>query len=222
MTTATPASCPASTTAWPPVPAPQPQLLKLNHAAAELADAALASADGLAVLAPGQVVKAGAERRPGAYAGHQFGGLPQLGDGRALLLGEPIDRHGRRRDWAMGSGRTPYPRGGDGKAAVGPVLREYLMGEAMNALGIPTTRVLAAVATGESRCSATGTPAPAQPHCGQPHPRGHLPALAARGRHDDVQRLVAYTLARHDFELQGTEPPKRWPCCARWPSARRR
>ena len=86
-----------------------------------------------------------------AYAGHQFGGYsPRLGDGRALLLGEVLDVHGRRRDLHLkGSGRTPFARGGDGKAAVGPMLREYVIGEAMHALGIPTTRALAVVATGE-------------------------------------------------------------------------
>ena len=86
-----------------------------------------------------------------AYAGHQFGDLqPRLGDGRALLLGEVVDVNGRRRDLHLkGSGRTPFARGGDGKAAVGPMLREYVIGEAMHALGIPTTRALAVVATGE-------------------------------------------------------------------------
>jgi uncharacterized protein YdiU (UPF0061 family) len=97
------------------------------------------------------VSRRGAEPIAQAYAGHQFGGFsPQLGDGRALLLGVVIDRHGQRRDIAFkGSGRTPFSRGGDGKAAVGPVLREYLVGEAMHALGIPTTRALAAVRSGE-------------------------------------------------------------------------
>src|SRR5690242_16457375 len=86
-----------------------------------------------------------------AYAGHQFGMyVPRLGDGRALLLGEVIDVHGRRRDVHLkGSGRTPFARGGDGLAAVGPMLREYIIGEGMNALGIPTTRALAVVSTGE-------------------------------------------------------------------------
>ena len=108
------------------------------------------SADGAALFA-GNVLPEGAEPIAQAYAGHQFGGFsPQLGDGRALLLGEVIDRHGRRRDIAFkGSGRTPFSRGGDGKAAVGPMLREVLIGEAMHALGIPTTRALAVVASGE-------------------------------------------------------------------------
>ena len=100
----------------------------------------------------GNQVPAGATPLAQVYAGHQFGGFSrQLGDGRAVLLGEVIDRQGRRRDIALkGSGPTPFSRNGDGKAAVGPVLREYLIGEAMHALGIPTTRVLAAVRTGES------------------------------------------------------------------------
>src|SRR5438270_468097 len=99
----------------------------------------------------GNTLPDGAEPLAQAYAGHQFGGFsPQLGDGRALLLGEVIDRKGRRRDIAFkGSGRTPFARGGDGKAAVGPMLREVLIGEAMHALGIPTTRALAVAATGE-------------------------------------------------------------------------
>ena len=129
--------------AWQPAPAPAPRLLFLNAAlAAELKlDAtALNSPDGAALFA-GNALPADAEPIAQAYAGHQFGGFsPQLGDGRALLLGELIDRDGRRRDIAFkGSGRTPFSRGGDGKAAVGPMLREVLIGEAMHALGVPTT-----------------------------------------------------------------------------------
>ena len=112
--------------------------------------AALAGAAGAAVFA-GNTIPEGAEPIAQVYAGHQFGGFsPQLGDGRAILLGEVIDRAGVRRDIALkGSGRTPFSRGGDGKAAVGPMLREVLIGEAMHALGIPTTRALAVVATGQ-------------------------------------------------------------------------
>lgn len=199
-------------TAWQPAPALQPQLLKLNQALAEelgLDAAALASPEGLAVLS-GQVVPAGAQPLAQAYAGHQFGGFsPQLGDGRALLLGELIDRHGQRRDWAFkGSGRTPYSRGGDGKAAVGPVLREYLMGEAMHALGIPTTRVLAAVATGEPVQRERVLPGALLSRIAASHIRvGSFQFFAARGRQDDVQRLVAYTVARHYPALQGAEQP---------------
>ena len=111
---------------------------------------ALASPEGVAVLA-GNRVPEGAEPIALAYAGHQFGHfVPQLGDGRAILLGEVVDRDGARRDIQLkGSGRTPFSRGGDGRAALGPVLREYIVSEAMDALGIPTTRALAAVTTGE-------------------------------------------------------------------------
>ena len=135
-----------------PAGSPAPRLLRLNSDLANelgLDAEEMSSAAGLAVFA-GNVVPAQAQPLAQAYAGHQFGGFsPQLGDGRALLLGEIVDRHGRRRDISLkGSGRTPFSRRGDGKAALGPVLREYLMGEAMHALGIPTTRALAAVATG--------------------------------------------------------------------------
>jgi serine/tyrosine/threonine adenylyltransferase len=138
---------------WQPTPVPDPRLLLLNEGLADelgLDVAALRSPEGMAVLA-GNAVVPGSTPAAQAYAGHQFGGLsPRLGDGRALLLGELIDPAGRRRDVHLkGSGRTPFARGGDGKAAVGPMLREYVVAEAMHALGIPTTRALAVVATGE-------------------------------------------------------------------------
>ena len=138
---------------WRAAPAPAPRLLALNEElAAELGIAveALRTPEGVATLV-GNVVPPGATPVAQAYAGHQFGGYsPSLGDGRALLLGEVLDVRGRRRDVHLkGSGRTPFARGGDGKAPLGPMLRELLMGEAMHALGIPTTRALAVVATGE-------------------------------------------------------------------------
>jgi serine/tyrosine/threonine adenylyltransferase len=110
----------------------------------------LATAEGVEVLAGNRVPVSG-EPLAMAYAGHQFGAfVPQLGDGRAILLGEVIDRDGARRDLQLkGSGPTPFSRQGDGRAALGPVLREYIVSEAMAALGIPTTRSLAAVSTGE-------------------------------------------------------------------------
>ena len=139
---------------WDPVPVADPSLLVLNEALAVelgLDVDALRSPDGVAVLA-GNAVPEGVTTVAQAYAGHQFGGYsPRLGDGRALLLGEFVDDDGARRDLHLkGSGRTPFARGGDGRAAVGPMLREYLISEAMHALGIPTTRSLAVVATGES------------------------------------------------------------------------
>jgi uncharacterized protein YdiU (UPF0061 family) len=145
---------PAMAEAWAPAAVPAPRALALNEALAlelGLDPAALAAPEGLAVLA-GNAVPPAARPVAQAYAGHQFGGfVPRLGDGRALLIGELLDQQGRWRDVALkGSGRTPFSRGGDGKAAQGPVLREFLVSEAMHALGIPTTRSLAAVATGET------------------------------------------------------------------------
>ncbi|MBA2428100.1 MAG: YdiU family protein, partial [Thermoleophilaceae bacterium] len=139
--------------AWQAASAPAPRLLALNEELAEelgVEADALRAPDRVAVLV-GHTTPHGASPVAQAYAGHQFGGYsPRLGDGRALLLGEVLDVHGRRRDLHLkGSGRTPFARGGDGKAAVGPMLREYVIGEAMHALGIPTTRALAVVATGD-------------------------------------------------------------------------
>ena len=136
-----------------PTPVRRPHLVKLNAALAEalgLKAMWLASAEGTAVLA-GNHVPAWADPLAMAYAGHQFGHfVPQLGDGRAILLGEILGRDGTRRDLQLkGAGRTPFSRRGDGRAALGPVLREYLLSEAMHALGIPTTRALAVVTTGE-------------------------------------------------------------------------
>ncbi|MGA8255284.1 MAG: protein adenylyltransferase SelO family protein, partial [Nocardioides sp.] len=140
--------------AWRAAEAPEPRLLALNEPlAAELGlDAdTLRTDQGLGLLV-GTQPPAGATPVAQVYAGHQFGGFaPRLGDGRALLLGDLIDVHGTRRDLHLkGSGRTPFARGGDGFAAVGPMLREYLLGEAMHALGVPTTRALAVVATGRA------------------------------------------------------------------------
>src|SRR6202161_968266 len=136
-----------------PTPAAQPRHIKFNSAlAAELGlDVSDVSADTLAQLFSGNLRLQGAEPLAMAYAGHQFGHfVPRLGDGRAILLGEVWDRNGRRRDIQLkGAGPTPFSRRGDGRAALGPVLREYLLSEAMHALGIPTTRALAAVSSGE-------------------------------------------------------------------------
>ena len=135
-----------------------------------------------------------------------MGFSPQLGDGRALLLGELIDRNGQRRDLALkGSGRTPFSRGGDGKAALGPVLREYLLGEAMHALGIPTTRALAVVRTGESIDRDTvRLPGAVLARIAASHIRvGTFQYFAARGELNRVRRLADYVIARHYPEVQG-------------------
>src|SRR6266850_2941563 len=137
-----------------PVPVAKPRLLRFNHAlAADLGlDIGDLDAEALAATFSGNVLPPRVEPIAMAYAGHQFGHfVPQLGDGRAILLGEVQGRAGMRRDVHLkGTGRTPYSRSGDGRAAVGPVLREYLVSEAMHALGIPATRALAAVVTGEA------------------------------------------------------------------------
>ena len=145
-----------------------------------------------------------------AYAGHQFGGFsPQLGDGRALLLGEVIDRRGNRRDIALkGSGRTPFSRGGDGKAAVGPVLREYLIGEAMHALGIPTTRALAAVATGEKIVRERPLPGAVLTRVAASHVRvGTFQFFSARGQFGHVRKLADYVIHRHYPEVSEDAEP---------------
>ncbi|MCE3244986.1 MAG: hypothetical protein K0S72_1109, partial [Arthrobacter sp.] len=138
---------------WQAAEVPEPRLLVLNEPlAAELGfdPAALRGPEGLHLLT-GNRLPEGATPVAQAYAGHQFGWFtPRLGDGRAVLLGEVADAAGRLRDIHLkGSGRTPFARGGDGLAAVGPMLREYIVSEAMHALGIPTTRSLAVVATGQ-------------------------------------------------------------------------
>jgi uncharacterized protein YdiU (UPF0061 family) len=191
---------------WQPSPAPAPRWLRFNEALAEalgLDAQRLGGPEGLAVFS-GQAVPAGAQPVALAYAGHQFGGFsPQLGDGRALLLGEFIDRHGQRHDLAFkGSGPTPFARGGDGKAAVGPVLREYLISEAMQALGIPTTRVLAAVATGETIYRDRPLPGAILTRTAASHLRvGSFQFLAARGDVEGLRRLLRYALARHDASV---------------------
>jgi len=192
-----------------PLGAPAPRLLRLNEALAEqLGATALISAPTgeLAALFSGNACFDGAQPLAQAYAGHQFGGFsPSLGDGRALLLGEVIDNQGARRDIAFkGSGRTPYSRGGDGKAAVGPMLREYLIGEALHALGIPATRALAVVATGEPVRREQMLPGAVLTRVAASHLRiGTLQYFAARGELDKLRQLADYAIARHDPELVG-------------------
>jgi serine/tyrosine/threonine adenylyltransferase len=191
-------------------PAPAPEMVLLNEdLARELGvdPAALRSPAGLAMLT-GTAMPEGAAPLAMAYAGHQFGGFsPQLGDGRALLVGEVIDAHGQRRDIHLkGSGKTPFSRGGDGKAALGPVLREYIVGEAMHHLGIPTTRALSAVATGETVWRETPLPGAVLARVAASHLRvGTFQFFAARGDVERLRRLVDYAIARHDPGLAGAE-----------------
>ena len=201
---------PGYAVAWPPQRVPAPRLLWLNLPLAdELGlDRAAVDGDAGARLWSGNELPPGAEPIAQAYAGHQFGGFsPQLGDGRALLLGELIDRHGRRRDLALkGSGRTPFSRGGDGKAVVGPMLREAVLGEAMHALGIPTTRALAVAATGELVMRDRALPGAVLTRVAASHLRvGTFEYFAARGDRDRVRLLADYAIARHDPALAGRD-----------------
>src|SRR5216684_4440241 len=195
-----------------PTPVAAPRLIKLNTAlAAELGlDAeALASPAGVAMLA-GNRIAPGSEPISLAYAGHQFGNfVPQLGDGRAVLLGEIVGPDGIRRDIQLkGSGPTPFSRRGDGRAALGPVLREYIISEAMAALGIPTTRSLAAVMTGESVLRETPLPGAVLTRVASSHIRvGTFQYFAARGDTEGVRRLADHVIGRHYPHLADAERP---------------
>jgi uncharacterized protein YdiU (UPF0061 family) len=185
-----------------PMKPPSPRLIRLNRELAyELGLDAdqLAGPDGLEVLS-GREVACGSEPIALAYAGHQFGGFsPQLGDGRAILLGEVIDRQGRRCDIQLkGAGRTPFSRGGDGRAALGPVLREYVVSEAMAALRVPTTRALAAVGTGDRVFRVGALPGAVLTRVASSHIRvGTFQFFAARGDTEGVRLLADHVLARH-------------------------
>jgi uncharacterized protein YdiU (UPF0061 family) len=192
--------------AWPPAPVAAPRLLYFNRELAHELGLGLDAADPdeLAALFSGKALPEHAAPIAQAYAGHQFGNFsPQLGDGRALLIGEIIDCHGRRRDLAFkGSGRTPFSRNGDGKAAVGPMLREVLIGEAMHAIGIPTTRALAVVATGEPVHREQTLPGAILTRVAASHIRvGTFEYFAARDDRERVKQLADYSIARHDAEL---------------------
>jgi len=190
-----------------PVPVKEPRVVFVNEPLAVelgLDPQWLRSEAGAAVLA-GSAVAEGSEPVAQAYAGHQFGYFsPRLGDGRAHLLGEVIDRHGRRRDIALkGSGRTPFSRGGDGRAAIGPVLREVLISEAMHALGIPTTRSLAAAETGEKVWRDTGPQrGSVLTRVASSHLRvGTLELVRTQGSLDQLRDLVEFVRQRHDPDL---------------------
>jgi uncharacterized protein YdiU (UPF0061 family) len=195
-----------------PAPVPEPRLLVLNRPLAEelgLDTDRLASAEGVDILAGNRIAE-GSEPIAMAYAGHQFGGwVPQLGDGRAILIGEVLDQDGRRRDIQLkGSGRTPFSRMGDGKAPLGPVLREFLVSEAMAALGIPTTRSLAAVATGETVLRETPRSGAVLTRVAASHLRiGTFQFFFARNDIDGLRALTAYAIERHYPDLAGAETP---------------
>lgn len=196
-----------------PSSAPNPALLRLNHDLATRLDLDsdwLESEDGVSVLS-GNAVAEGSEPIAQAYAGHQFGHfVPQLGDGRAILLGEVVARDGQRFDLQLkGSGRTPFSRNGDGKSALGPVIREYIVSEAMAALGVPTTRALAAVATGETVWRQEGeVPGGVFTRVAASHIRvGTFQFFHARDDRDALRELADYVIARHYPKSAAAEQP---------------
>jgi len=197
-----------------PTRMPEPGLVRLNVALARelgLDADELAGPTGVEILA-GNRVPAGAEPLAMAYAGHQFGvWVPQLGDGRAILLGEVIDRQGVRRDIQLkGSGRTPFSRAGDGRAVLGPVLREYIGSEAMAALGVPTTRALAAATTGEHVRREGLLPGAILTRVAGSHVRvGTFQFLAARRDLEAIRALADYVIDRHYPEAAGVRRPYR-------------
>jgi uncharacterized protein YdiU (UPF0061 family) len=197
-----------------PTPVKEPALIRANVALAHhlgLDPDWLESPDGVSMLA-GNSVPDGAAPLAMAYAGHQFGNwVPQLGDGRAILLGEVIDADGVRRDIQLkGAGRTPFSRGGDGRAVLGPVLREYIVSEAMAALGVPTTRALAAVTTGEHIWRDEPEQGAVLTRVAKSHVRiGTFEFFANKGDVDGVRTLADYVIARHYPEIADADRPYR-------------
>ena len=196
--------------AWEGAKVPAPEIIQFNEALAKelgLGVEELNSQEGADFFA-GNEMPQGATPLAQVYAGHQFGGFsPQLGDGRALLVGEVIDQNNIRRDIQLkGSGQTPFSRRGDGKAVVGPVLREYLIGEAMHTLGIPTTRALAAVTTGEKIVRNGFEPGAILTRVASSHLRvGTFQFFAARQDTQKVKQLADYAIQRHYKEIENHE-----------------
>lgn len=195
-----------------PQPVEAPQLLLYNAALGEELGLELGEYDNetLAALFAGNQLPAGADPLAMTYAAHQFGHfVPQLGDGRALLLGEVVDRQRRRRDIQLkGSGRTPFSRQGDGRSALGPVLREYLVSEAMHALGVSTTRALAAVATGETVLREKPTPGGILTRVAASHIRiGTFQFFAVREDSQSVQQLADHVIERHYPDARQADNP---------------
>jgi len=184
-----------------PTPVRSPKLAVLNHDLARslgLDPEALSGRDGAEIFA-GNSMPEGAQPLAQAYAGHQFGYFTMLGDGRAILLGEQVTPSGRRYDLQLkGAGRTPYSRGGDGRAVLGPMLREYIISEAMHALGIPTTRSLAVVTTGEPVYRETAKPGAVLARVAASHIRVGTFEYAARWcTFEELKILADYTIDRH-------------------------
>ena len=194
-----------------PTPVREPRLVLFNPLLARTLglDPAPASQPDSAALFTGNRLPEGAKPLAQAYAGHQFGHFTILGDGRAILLGEQITPTGGRFDIQLkGPGPTPYSRSGDGRAALGPMLREYIISEAMHGLGIPTTRSLAVATTGESVTRQHRLPGAVLTRIAASHIRvGTFEFAAAHGDRADLQSLADYTIQRHDPQLAALENP---------------
>ncbi len=189
-----------------PEPVRAPRLVAFNDDLVQVLGISPGAAQDMAEVFAGNTLPEGAEPLAQLYSGHQFGNYnPQLGDGRAVLLGEVVGTDGIRRDIQLkGSGRTPFSRQGDGRAWLGPVLREYVISEAMHALGIPTTRALAAVETGEIVLREGPMPGAVLTRVAQSHLRvGTFQVFAARGQIADLRRLTDYAIARHYPDASG-------------------
>ena len=196
-------------TSFNPTPVPSPKLVILNHPLAislGLNVQALQSSKGIAVLA-GNEIPEGASPLAQAYAGHQFGHFTMLGDGRALLIGEQITSSGERFDIQLkGPGKTPYSRRGDGRAALGPMLREYIISEAMHGLGVPTTRSLAVVTTGQSVIRETELPGAILTRVAASHLRvGTFQYAAQWSTIEELKDLADYTIKRHFPDVEADE-----------------
>lgn len=196
-----------------PTPVSSPSLIAVNDSLAGLLGIdpdSLRSEHGIQVLA-GNHIADGSEPIAMAYAGHQFGNwVPQLGDGRAILLGETLATDGQRYDLQLkGAGRTPFSRGGDGRNWIGPVLREYVVSEAMAALGVPTTRALAAVTTGDSVLRETGPmPGAILTRVARSHIRvGTFQYFAARQNNEAIEQLMHHVIDRHYPQLRDADNP---------------
>ena len=189
-----------------PTPVGAPKLVAFNEPLAQSLGLTWEAGPDRGAVFAGNLVPEGADPLAQLYSGHQFGQYnPQLGDGRAILLGEVVDQGGVRRDIQLkGAGRTPYSRGGDGRAWLGPVLREYLVSEAMHRLGVPTTRALAAVTTGEPVYRERALPGAVLTRVASSHLRvGTFQIFAARGQHEALARLTEYAIARHYPDAEG-------------------
>ncbi len=197
-----------------PTEVSNPELIRVNHSLAEklgINVSWLESEQGLQTIA-GNFIPEGSEPIATVYAGHQFGNWnSQLGDGRAILLGEILDPEDRRYDLQLkGSGPTPYSRGGDGRAPLGPILREYIVSEAMAALGIPTTRALACVTTGNNVYRGIPSPGAILARVAQSHIRiGHFQFFASRGDIEGLRLLADHVIQRHYPDLEKSENPYR-------------